>query len=161
MACSIASQTRCDGCTLDFAEHRSWQNYLATVLRMTATLDRRLASGHELSLLDVDLLTLLDESPTGRVQMGDLAKSLPGLPNRPTRQIRRLEDQGLVQRSVDPTDRRRVMLAITPKGRTAVGNAMITYADSVRDHFLGPLTRPQVSAIAEACAQINDPLKRS
>lgn len=128
---------------------------------MTAMLDQRLNDAHQLSMLEVDVLAVLGESPTGQIQMGDLPKSLPSLPSRFTRHIRRLEDHGLLQRNVDPCDRRRVMLTITAKGREAVAQAMATYADSVRTHFIGPLSRPQVSEIAETCEQINDPLKRS
>lgn len=128
---------------------------------MTAMLDQRLNDAHQLSILEVDVLAVLGESPTGQIQMGDLPKSLPSLPSRFTRHIRRLEDHGLLQRNVDPCDRRRVMLTITAKGREALEQAMTTYADSVRAHFIGPLSRPQVSEIAETCEQINDPLKRS
>ena len=128
---------------------------------MTAMLDQRLNDAHQLSMLEVDVLAVLGESPTGQIQMGDLPKSLPSLPSRFTRHIRRLEDHGLLQRNVDPCDRRRVMLTITAKGREAVAQAMTTYANSVRTHFIGPLSRPQVAEIAETCEQINDPLKRS
>ena len=155
------SHPRCSGCELDADEYDSWQGYLETTLRMTAMLDQRLNDAHQLSLIEVDVLAVVDESPTGRIQMGDLPKSLPSLPSRFTRHIRRLEEHGLVRRSVDPWDRRRVMLTITTKGREAVEQAMTTYADSVRVHFIGPLSRPQVSEIADTCEQITSPLKRS
>lgn len=155
------SHPRCSGCELDADEYDSWQSYLATMLRMTAMLDQRLNDAHQLSLIEVDVLAVLGESPTGRIQMGDLPKSLPSLPSRFTRHIRRLEEHGLLQRSVDPWDRRRVLLSITAKGREAVEEAMATYADSVRAHFIGPLSRPQVSEIAETCEQIKSPLHRS
>ncbi|PQM50712.1 MarR family winged helix-turn-helix transcriptional regulator [Mycolicibacter virginiensis] len=128
---------------------------------MTAVLDQRLSDVHELSLIEVDMLAVLGESPTGRIQMGDLPKSLPSLPRRFTRHVRRLEERGLLQRSVDPWDRRRVVLTMTTKGRKVVEQAMHTYAESVRTHFIGPLSRPQVSEIAQTCEQINAPLKRS
>lgn len=155
------SLPRCSDCELDADECKSWQNYLATTLHMAAMLDQRLNDAHQLSMPEVDVLAVIGESPTGQIQMGDLPKSLPSLPSRFTRHIRRLEDHGLVQRNVDPCDRRRVMLTITAKGREAVEQAMTTYADSVRTHFIGPLSRRQVSEIAETCEQINDPLKRS
>ncbi|OBK86524.1 hypothetical protein A5649_19910 [Mycolicibacter heraklionensis] len=155
------SHPRCSDCELDPDEYHSWQNYLATTLQMTAVLDQRLNDVHELSLIEVDMLAVLGESPTGRIQMGDLPKSLPSLPSRFTRHVRRLEDRGLLQRSVDPWDRRRIVLTITTKGRKVVAQAIRTYAESVRTHFIGPLSRPQVSEIAETCEQINAHLKRS
>ncbi|MGV0700560.1 MarR family winged helix-turn-helix transcriptional regulator [Mycolicibacter sinensis] len=146
---------------LDLAEQKSWQNYLAAALRMTAMLNRELTDTHKLSLADVQLLALLDDSPADGLQMGDLAEALPSPPSRLTRQIRRLEDQGLVMRAASQHDRRRVLARITGPGRTLVEQAMTTYEAEVRAHFLGPLTRPQIAAMAASCRQISDGLKRS
>lgn len=146
---------------LDLAEHKSWQNYLATVLRMSTLLNRELTDSHQLSLADVRLLDLLEHAPTGSVQMGNLAGTLASLPSRLTRQIKRLEDRGLVLREVSPHDRRCVMATITDMGRTLVERAMITYSNVVRTHFLGPLTSPQIAATAGTCRQIGESLKPS
>lgn len=70
---------------LDLAEHKSWHNYLATVLRMSTLLNRELTDSHELSLADVRLLDLLEHAPARSVQMGDLADALAALPSRPDR----------------------------------------------------------------------------
>ncbi|MFL0182181.1 MarR family winged helix-turn-helix transcriptional regulator [Mycobacterium sp. SMC-15] len=144
---------------LDFAERKSWDNYLNAVLRVTMMLNRQLDDSHQLSLIDVQLLAHLDSSPAGGVQMGVLAGALASTPSRLTRQIRRLEDQGLVERTVSPSDRRRVLATITSFGRTSVERAMITYAASVRSHFFGVLTRPQIASMAESCGQINRALR--
>lgn len=146
---------------LDLAEQKSWQNYLATALRMNAMLNRKLDDMHGLSLSDVQLLALLDGCADSGLQMGDLAEALPSPPSRLTRQVRRLENQELVQRAVSPHDRRRVVASITGAGRTVVQNALITYESEVRAHFLGPLTRPQIAAMAASCRLISDGLKRS
>lgn len=146
---------------LDLAEQKSWQNYIETALRMNAVLNRKLTDAHQLSLADVQLLALLANAPTGSLQMGDLADALPSPASRLTRQIRRLENQGLVLRAVSPEDRRRVLATITGAGRTLMEQAMITYENEVRAHFLGPLTRPQIAAVAASCQQISDGVKRS
>ncbi|KLO27666.1 hypothetical protein ABW16_15560 [Mycolicibacter heraklionensis] len=146
---------------LDLAQQKSWHNYLTTVLRMMTALNRKLTEAHQLSLDDVRLLNLLDSATDGSVQMGELVEALPSLPSRLTRQVRRLEDGGLVQRATSPNDRRRVITTITPAGRTVVGQAMITYSNEVQAHFLNPLTRPQVTAMATTCRQIGDALKLS
>ena len=65
-----------------------------------------------------------------------------------TRQIRRLEDMGLVRRGASPEDGRGVLAShITDQGRAAVAAAMVTYAGAVRQRFSAPLSRPQISAI--------------
>ena len=144
---------------LDLAEQKSWQNYLAATLRMNSALNQRLNDAHGLSLSDVQLLGLLDSCASG-LQMGDLAEALPSPPSRLTRQVRRLEVKELVLRTVSLHDRRRVVASITATGRTLVQKAMVTYEDEVRANFLGPLTRPQIAAIATSCRQISDGLKR-
>ncbi len=124
---------------LDIAEQRSWQNFLDAALRLYGTLNRGLVDKHKLSLVDVRLLEILDNSETGAARMGDLADQLMSLPSRVTRQIRRLETAGLVRREASPPDDGRGVLAsITDLGREVVEDAMLTYAKGVRDNFLTP-----------------------
>ncbi|WP_409436880.1 MarR family winged helix-turn-helix transcriptional regulator [Mycobacterium sp. SMC-14] len=146
---------------LSLAEQKSWQNYLAAVLHMNTTLNRQLTTTHQLSLADVQLLELLANAPDGNIQMGQLAVASMALPSRLTRQVRRLEGDGLVERTTSPHDRRRVLAAITETARTLMEEAMVTYANEVRTYFLSPLTRPQVAAVATTCGQIDEALRRS
>ena len=146
---------------LDIAEQRSWQNFLEAAIRLYGTLNRGLSEKHKLSLLDVRLLEILHRSENGSARMGDLAEQLLSLPSRVTRQIRRLEAVGLVRREASPDDRRGVLASITDHGRIAVEEAMVTYANGVRDLYLGPLTRPQMSGMGENCRRISAALKDS
>jgi DNA-binding MarR family transcriptional regulator len=155
----IGGRTASDMPGLDIAEQRSWQNFLEAALRLSATLNRGLVDVHKLTLVDVRLLDILNKSPSGSARMGDLADGLMSLPSRITRQIRRLEAQGLVRREASPDDGRGVLAAITDDGRTVVEQAMVTYGEGVRIHFLGQLSRPQVAAMAENCRRINAALK--
>ena len=145
----IGGRTASEMPGLDIAEQRSWENFLDAALRVYGTLNRTLAEQHKLTLVDVRLLDILDKSGTGSARMGDLAEQLLSLPSRVTRQIRRLEMAGLVQRGASPDDRRGVLAAITSEGRAAVADAMSTYAEGVREGFLRPLTRSQVAAMGE------------
>ncbi len=146
---------------LDIAEQRSWQNFLDSALRMQATLNRALVEAHHLTLNDVRLLGILDRSPTGSARMGDLAEGLMSLPSRVTRQIRRLEVQGLVRRGASPDDGRGVLATITDGGRLSVRRAMVTYGQGVRENFLGRLSRPQITAMGDNCRRISVGLKES
>ena len=139
---------------LDLAEQNSWQNYLTATLRVYATLNRRLISAHQLPMADLRMLQALRENPNGRARMGDLAAALQLLPCRLTRQARRLEDQGLVQRCVSPEDRRGVVVIITDAGRLLADRAMTTYAQNVRAIFLDALSRAQIGAMKERCNRI-------
>ncbi|MBO0681148.1 MarR family transcriptional regulator [Mycolicibacterium sp. S2-37] len=151
----IGGRTASDMPGLDIAEQRSWQNFLDAALRLHAILNKSLVEEHQLTLNDVRLLDVLDKAPTDSVRMGDLAEVLMSLPSRVTRQIRRLEMQGLVRRGASPDDGRGVLASITDEGRALVREAMVTYGEAVRAHFLGRLSRPQISAMGENCRRIS------
>ncbi|BBZ09334.1 MarR family transcriptional regulator [Mycolicibacterium doricum] len=126
-----------------------------SALRVYATLNKSLVEQHHLTLNDVRLLDMLDKSPTGSARMGDLAEKLMSLPSRVTRQIRRLELQGLVRRGASPDDGRGVLASITDDGRTQVREAMVTYSAGVRTLFLGRLSRPQIAAMGENTRRVS------
>jgi DNA-binding MarR family transcriptional regulator len=155
----IAGRTASDMPGLDIAEERSWQNFLDAALRLYGTLNRVLVEEHKLTLVDVRLLEILAHSQSGTARMGDLAEQLMSLPSRVTRQIRRLEAAGLVRREASPDDGRGVLAGITDQGRAVVEVAMRTYAVSVRENFLDPLSRPQMAAMGENCRRISAALK--
>jgi DNA-binding MarR family transcriptional regulator len=155
----IAGRTATDMPGLDIAEQKSWQNFLDATQRVSAILNRRLTDAHQLTLADVRVLDILANSPAGSARMGDLADALPSLPSRLTRQIRRLEAQGLVRRGASPDDGRGVVATITDQGRAAAGEAMVTYAEGVRTYFLRRLSRSQIAAMGENCRRISAALK--
>ena len=159
MGGSGAAGTANDMHGLDSAEQAAWESYLDAALRLYATLNRRLTDRHRLSLHDVRLLEILDHCESGSARMGDLAEQLLSLPSRVTRQIRRLEMAGLVQRGASPDDRRGVLAAITSEGRAAVADAMSTYAEGVREGFLRPLTRSQVAAMGENSRRLSTAMR--
>ena len=47
----------------------------------------------------------------------------------------------------------------TDEGRNAVREAMATYGEGVRTHFLGRLSRPQIAAMGENCRRVSVALK--
>lgn len=157
----IAGRTASDMPGLDIAEERAWQHFLDSALRMYAALNRGLMDSHQLTLNDVRLLDILDRSATGSARMGDLAEALLSGASRVTRQIRRLEKQGLVKRVASPDDGRGVLATITDEGRKTVEQAMVTYCHGVRANFLGQLSRPQMAAMGENCRRIGTALKHS
>jgi DNA-binding MarR family transcriptional regulator len=156
---TIAGRTASDMPGLDIAEFRSWQNFLEASLRLSSRLNKDLMEGHKVTLVDVRLLDLLDHSATGSARMGDLAEALMALPSRITRQIRRLEAAGLVERQASPEDGRGVNATITEAGRALVAKAMVTYGRSVRTNYLEQLTRAQVTALGDNCRRINSALR--
>jgi DNA-binding MarR family transcriptional regulator len=146
---------------LDPAEQQAWESFLGAALRVYGSLNRVLSEEHSLNLADVRLLEILCSSESGAARMGDLAMQLVSLPSRVTRQIRRLEQAGLVRRQASPDDGRGVLAAVTDEGRDVLALAIVTYAQAVRQRFVRPLTRSQMSSLGENCERISAALKSS
>lgn len=124
-------------------------------MRLYILLNRKLLDAHKLTLFDVLLLEILAGSGSGSARVGDLAQALMLTPSRVSQQIRRLEAQGLVQRSASNRDRRGVVAIITHDGRARLRPALVTYGRLVRAHYLDPLSRPQMAALGDCARRIN------
>ncbi|WP_082703013.1 MarR family transcriptional regulator [Mycobacterium sp. IS-1496] len=140
---------------LDIAELKSWQNYLDAALRLQAKLNHDLNEACRLTLEDVRLLHELAKSATGSVRMGALAQTLVSTPSRVSRRVDRLEARNLAHRASSDRDGRYVLATITDEGRSLLDKAMAVYGQTVRTHYLDPLSRPQTAAMAENCRRIN------
>lgn len=157
---TIGGRTASEVPGLDIGELRSWQNFLDASLRITARLNRVLTDAHEVGLSDVRLLHRLQRTDSGSARMGDLADALVVSASRISRQVGRLEDKGLAKRVPSEKDGRSVLATITDKGRALLSEAMLTYGDAIRAHYLQQLSRPQTAAMAENCRRINAALLR-
>lgn len=81
----------------------------------------------------------------GTISVSDLAKDvhqpLPAI----SRGLRQLEADGLIQREADPTDRRKTLVRITPKGREACGQC----EEALSDYFASVIARLQPEQVAQ------------
>ncbi|MDH6197923.1 DNA-binding MarR family transcriptional regulator [Mycobacterium frederiksbergense] len=136
-------------------EHECWQSFLYSSTRVCESVNQRLMDQHDLSLVDILLLDLLTKSDCGSARMGELAQSLTLIPSRVTARISRLESRSLVFRSADRDDRRSVRATITREGRAYGQRAMRTYARAVRELYLNPLSRNQMTAVSDSCRRVN------
>ncbi len=75
-----------------------------------------------------------------------------------TNRVDRLAQRGLVERSPDPSDRRGVLVRLTPVGKRAVDGAFETLLESERDLLsdLAPVDRSQLAALLK---QLMGPLR--
>ncbi len=74
------------------------------------------AAGVPLTGANLDALRTIERH--GPMAMSDVARRLRVDQSTATRQVRPLEDQGLVLRTTDPADRRIALVALTPDGVT-------------------------------------------
>lgn len=77
----------------------------------------RVVRAARVPLTGAELLALRTVQRYGPIGVSEVARRLEVDQSTASRQIRPLEEQGLVTRGTDPADRRSARLAVTPKGR--------------------------------------------
>lgn len=155
----VPDSQMCQATGLDAAEKGCWHALFQASNHLLDKLSGRLMDQHGLALLDLLLLDLLAKSDDGSARMSDVAEAFMLIPSRVTRQVQRLESQGLVNRGPSSADRRGVRANITLRGRARAQSAITTYAELIRTHYLDSMTRQQLIALGDGCRRISAPLE--
>ena len=113
-------------------------------------LDDRLA-GRGLRLRHMAVLAALADA--GAASQLALARSVRLDPSDTTTTLDDLQRLGLVERSVDPADRRRRLVALTPQGRAGL-DEMCALAEEVADGLLAPLDPAERKTLHEALRRV-------
>ncbi|MGD9962180.1 MarR family winged helix-turn-helix transcriptional regulator [Nocardioides sp.] len=98
------------------------EQQLLLLLRRTQAIHVRTSSGDvliERSSYGI-LCLILDEGPQ---RLGTIAQTFTLDPSTITRQVQAVVKAGLAEKTVDPSDRRAMLLSLTPEGRTAIKEA--------------------------------------
>lgn len=117
-------------------------------IRLSEPLVFELWRSHELTLAQVQCLRFLSQQ---KEQAGDLAKKLSMSSTSLTRVIERLESRGMIVRSVDLHDRRRIWVELTAEGQKAVS--------SLTSWYTSPLFQAIQSMPSEAKEELTRILK--
>jgi len=129
-----ASSTRVvDGRT---ALAQRWYALTALNDRIDASIERALQPTHGLSVREFSLLEVLNRQHSGdggHLQMKDLADAVALSQSATTRLVGRLEDRGLLQRYICPTDRRGIYTDVTEEGRRLLAEARPTNETALQE----------------------------
>ena len=120
--------------------------------RIEAHIERALQSRHGLSVREYSLLDVLSrqhDGPGGHLQMKQVADAVVLSQSAATRLVTRLEDRGLLERHLCPTDRRGIYTNVTEAGRALLEQARPTndaalreaLDEAAKDPGLAPLVR--------------------
>jgi len=131
-------------------ELAAWHGLLAAHATLIRELDGQLRAAHGLGVSEFDVLITLFNGAERGVRMTDLAKAIMLSPAGLTHMVTRLERDRLVERAVDPADRRSFLVRLTPGGRDRVDAARVTHNAVIRDRFTARLTRPQLHQLSAA-----------
>ena len=107
----------------------------------------------DFSMKEYDVLYTLSKCPQP-IRLTDLNKhvllSQPAL----SRMVERLADQGLVERVIDPGDRRVVRLSLTEEGRAVQRRIGRRHGRSVAREMLSELTPDELRQLEEICRKL-------
>lgn len=101
-----------------------WRQWDITARAIVAYMDRMLSGTVSISLLDAEVLDELASSPEPR-RMCDLGQSVAFTRSGMTRAIARLEKLGLVERTPSPSDKRSMLVSLTPEGKCTQQEAVV------------------------------------
>ncbi|CAM3970661.1 MarR family transcriptional regulator [Nocardia ninae] len=111
---------------------------------------------HGLSGLDMNALMRLSRSPGRRLRMTDLAAQTALSTSGVTRLVDRLARYGLVERALDPGDRRSAYAVLTESGAQRLAQVLPDYVAAVERWFTGLLTPAQLDGLIGALRVVRD-----
>jgi DNA-binding MarR family transcriptional regulator len=131
---------------------------IGRISRLCREIERRLepvyaASGLEPGWYDV-LATLRRAGPPYQLRPSDFAATLMLTSSGTTKRLDRLEAAGHITRRPDPTDRRSVLITLTPKGRRLVDKAAASHTAN-EHHILSGLTAAEQRQLADLLRNLN------
>jgi len=131
---------------------------IGRISRLSREIERRLepvyaAHGLEPGWYDV-LATLRRAGPPYRLRPTDFAATLMLTSSGTTKRLDRLEAAGHIVREPDPSDRRGVLIALTPRGRSLIDRATAGHLDNERQILAG-LTAAEQRQLAGLLRRLN------
>lgn len=129
-------------------EFQAWRGLIRLREAVMREIDRRLHHHGLISLADYGVLITLVTASGLRLRMSDLGARRMLTPSGITRVVVRLEEQGLVRRGPDPADGRAAFAALTRPGLEALRRAQVVHHATVRELYLGRLTRHELDRLA-------------
>ena len=124
-----------------------WRGWMRLNTELSATLQRDMQGGAQLSMSDYDVLVHLTDSPEGRLRVSDLARLLQWGLSRVSHHVTRMERRGLVARTECAEDGRGAFVAVTAPGRAAIERAAPGHVASVRRLVFDALDTDDVASL--------------
>jgi DNA-binding MarR family transcriptional regulator len=145
---------------LDDDQLSAWIRLAGVLELLPGVLDSQLRRDAGLTHFDYWVVAKLSEAPHRTLRMSALAQETNSTLARLSHVVRRLEDQGFVERFPCPEDARATNARLTEAGWTKVQQAAPGHVATVRRYVIDALTPRQVgqlTAIADAILQRLDP----
>ncbi|HEX2142884.1 MAG TPA: MarR family transcriptional regulator [Glycomyces sp.] len=118
---------------------------------------RRLEAEHGLSVREFSLLTVLNRQEAGRhLQMRQVAEAIVLSQSATTRLVTRMEDRGLLERTICADDRRGIYTDVTEAGHALLEAARSTHDRALAEALDNARKNPEFEPLVEALERIGD-----
>lgn len=135
---------------------QAWRAMMETYGRILSVLERELVAATGIDLQCYDVLLHLSEAGKPGLRMNELAKAVVISKSGLTSLVDRMADRGLVERAPDPSDRRAVLVALTPGGANRFREAARVHLAGVDEHFCRHLTPAQGRTLASILSSVHE-----
>jgi DNA-binding MarR family transcriptional regulator len=132
----------------------AWTRLLRAYSATARCLSPALLEEHGLTLNDYEALQLLSDAEERRMRRVDLADALSLSASGVTRLLEGLEEEGLVERTSCPQDRRVAYAQLTDEGAARLRAASCSHAASIRDLLEESMTEPELEELAELLGKV-------
>ena len=144
--------------TRDHQSLKLWLRMLSCTVRIENEIRSRLRTTFDITLPRFDLMAQLERYPDG-LRMGELSKRMMVTGGNVTGITDQLEEEQLVVRVPDPSDRRAYSVRLTPAGRKAFGDMAAVHESWVAE-LLRDLTQhdktQMIALLDKMKRQLND-----
>jgi len=136
----------------DAAEARAqgWRTLAALHARIEDSLERALRREHSLSVSEYGVLDVLARQDGWHMRMTQLSTAVVLSQSATTRLVTRLEDRGLLQRYLCPTDRRGIYTEVTLAGHELLTAARPTHDATVSSALDEAEQVPELAPLVQA-----------
>ncbi|NNN09871.1 MAG: MarR family transcriptional regulator [Acidimicrobiaceae bacterium] len=128
---------------------------LDTNARLSRSFAVRLEETCALPLAWFEVLLQLRRTPEGSLKMNEVAEAIVHSTGGTTRLIDRLEEAGLVQRQLCPSDRRAIHVAITAQGNLKLDDALSVHMGYLEEHLSSRLTCDERAELTVLLTKLN------
>lgn len=134
----------------------AWRALLLAQNAVLRAIDEELDVAKAVPLHVYDVLLELNVAPGRRLRVKDLAGRTVLTRSRVSKLVDELAADGLVERQMDPSDRRSAVVAITAAGRRALRKGAPVYLNGIGRHFTAHLSADQLTTVTAALQQVVD-----
>ena len=141
------------------AELRLWLRLLTCTTLIEGEVRSRLRDTFDVTLPRFDLMAQLDKSQNG-MTLGELSQRMMVSNGNVTGLVDRLVEQNMIERRPSPTDRRAMLVNLTPEGRKTFRAMARTHEGWIAEIFEG-LTRNEMDSLMQLLAKTKAAARRA